>query len=66
MGAFLLAEDAMETDQKRRSWLVPFGKPTVLDWCWLILAALGLLALVPLLVTFLWFRLLLYKRPARE
>jgi hypothetical protein len=45
----LPAEDVMQKDQ---SWqLVPLGTPTVLGWCWLILAALGMLALVTLLVT---------------
>jgi hypothetical protein len=35
-------EDAMETDQKRQSWLVPLGEPTLLDWYWLILTTLGM------------------------
>jgi hypothetical protein len=47
-----LPEDAMQKDQSWQSWLVPLGTPTVLDWCWLILAALGMLALVTLLVIF--------------
>ena len=52
MGAFSFAEDAMETDQKRQSWLVLLGEPTVLDWFWFILVAVGMLALVVLLVAF--------------
>jgi hypothetical protein len=42
----------METDQKRQSWLVSLGEPTALDWCWLVLATVGALALVVLLAAF--------------
>jgi hypothetical protein len=52
-GVFFLAEDTMQIErQSWRTWLAPVGTPTFLDWSWLTLAAVGMVALVVLLVFF--------------
>jgi hypothetical protein len=52
VGALFLAEDAIQKDQSWLSGLVPAGPPTVTDWGFLTLGAVGLVALAVLLVTY--------------
>ena len=52
VGALFLAEDAMQKDQSWLSGLVPASPPTVIDWGFLTLGAMGLVALAVLLVTY--------------
>jgi hypothetical protein len=51
-GLLFLAEDAMQKDQSWLSGFVPASPPTVIDWGFLTLGAVGLVALAVLLVTY--------------